>query len=261
MERTVLEHGWDGEWFLRAYDYFGNKVGSDECEEGKIFIESQGFCTMAGIGKETGQAQQALDSVKERLDTPYGIVLNQPAYTTYHLELGEISSYPPGYKENAGIFCHNNPWVMIGETVIGRGRQAFEYYKKMAPAYIEDISEIHRTEPYVYSQMIAGRDAVNEGQAKNSWLTGTAAWNFVAISQYMLGVRPEFDGLYVNPCIGDSVSEFTVTRKCRGATYVIRVQNSGGGSPAKLTLDGEPIEGNLVPYAPAGTTVTVDCEV
>jgi cellobiose phosphorylase len=261
MAETVLEHGWDGEWFLRAYDFFGNKVGSRECDEGKILIESQGFCAMAGIGRETGQVRKALDSVKEHLDTPYGIVLNNPAYTVYHLELGEISSYPPGYKENGGIFCHNNPWVMIGETVIGRGDRAFEYYKKIAPAYIEDISEIHRTEPYVYSQMIGGKDAVNQGEAKNSWLTGTAAWNFVAISQYLLGVRPEFEGLYVNPCIGGSIPEFTVTRKCRGATYLIRVENSGGCGTAKLVIDGEPLEGNLVPYAPAGSTVQVECRI
>ena len=144
-------------------------------------------------------AKKALDSVKERLDTPYGIVLVNPAYTEYHVELGEISSYPPGYKENAGIFCHNNPWIMIAETVLGRGDRAFDYYKKITPAYLEDKSEIHRTEPYVYSQMIAGKDAVRHGEAKNSWLTGTAAWNFVAIAHYMLGVRAEYDGLLDRP--------------------------------------------------------------
>ena len=260
MEKTVLEHGWDGEWFLRAYDYFGKKVGSDECPEGKIFIEPQGFCVMAGIGAKTGEATKALDSVKERLDTPYGIVLNNPAFTTYLIELGEISSYPPGYKENAGIFCHNNPWIMIGETVVGRTDRAFEYYKKIAPAYVEDISEIHRTEPYCYSQMVAGKDAVTPGEAKNSWLTGTAAWNYVAIAHYMLGIRAEFDGLYVGPRMSKEVPEFTVTRKARGATYVIKVKNSGG-IEAKLKVDGKAIEGNLVPYAPAGSIVQVECEV
>ena len=200
MSETVLTHGWDGAWYLRAYDFFGNKVGSKECEDGQIFIEPQGYCSMAGIGLESGHVKKALDSVKERLDTKYGIVLQQPAYKTYHVELGEISSYPPGYKENAGIFCHNNPWVIIAETVLGRGEQAFEYYKKIAPAYLEDISDIHRTEPYVYSQMIAGRDAVRHGEAKNAWLTGTAAWNFVAVSQHLLGVKPEWDGLSVRPC-------------------------------------------------------------
>jgi cellobiose phosphorylase len=260
MKQSVLDHGYDGEWFLRAYDFFGDKVGSRENEEGQIFIETQGFCVMAGIGVEEGLAQKALDAVKQRLDTPYGIVLLNPAYTSYHLELGEVSSYPPGYKENAGIFCHNNPWIMIAETVIGRGDRAFEYYKKIAPAYLEDISEIHRLEPYTYAQMIAGKDAVRPGEAKNSWLTGTAAWNLVAIDQYLLGVRPEYDGLLVKPCIGGEIPSFSVTRKCRGATYHINVKK-GDGKAVRLAVDGQPINGNLVPYATPGAVVTVDCEV
>ncbi len=260
MAQAVLDYGYDGDWFLRAYNFFGNKVGSRENEEGQIFIEPQGFCVMAGIGVENGLAQKALDSVKERLDTRYGIVLLNPAYTSYHVELGEVSSYPPGYKENAGIFCHNNPWIMIAETVIGRGDRAFEYYKKIAPAYLEDISEIHRTEPYVYPQMIAGKDAVRFGEAKNSWLTGTAAWNLVAITQYMLGVRPDYDGLVVNPVIGAEILEFRITRKCRGAQYQIRVKNSGGKT-ARLSVNGKRIDGCLVPYAKPGETVIVECEV
>jgi cellobiose phosphorylase len=261
MEKTVLEHGWDGEWFLRAYDFFGKKVGSRECEDGQILIESQGYCAMAGIGVQSGHARKALDSVKERLETKHGIVLNQPAYKEYHLELGEISSYPPGYKENAGIFCHNNPWVMIAETVIGRGDRAFELWKKIAPAYREKISEVHRLEPYVYAQMIAGKDAVRHGEAKNSWLTGTAAWNFVAISQHILGVKPEIEGLRVNPCIGTEIPRFTIVRKCRGAEYRIQVTNQGTGQPARLKVDGQAIYGTLVPYAAPGTVVQVDCEV
>ncbi len=260
MKQTVLDHGYDGAWFLRAYDFFGNKVGSHENEEGQIFIEPQGFCVMAGIGVENGLAQKALDSVKERLDTKHGIVLVHPAYTRYHLELGEITSYPPGYKENGGIFCHNNPWIMIAETVIGRGDRAFDYYKKIAPAYLEDISEVHRTEPYVYAQMIGGKEAVRHGEAKNSWLTGTAAWNFVAISQHLLGVRPEWDGLVVSPCIGPDVPEFSITRRCRGAEYRIKVKNSGG-SAARLRVDGQAIQGNLVPYARPGAVVDILCEV
>jgi cellobiose phosphorylase len=264
MNDTILKHGWDGEWFLRAYDFFGNKVGSKENKESQIFIEPQGFCIMAGVGVEGGQAVKALDSVKERLDTKYGIVLNNPPYSEYHVELGEISSYPQGYKENAGIFCHNNPWVIIAETVVGRGDRAFDYWKKIAPAYLEEQSEVHRLEPYVYAQMIAGKDAVRHGEAKNSWLTGTAAWNFVAVSQYLLGVRPDFDGLRVHPCMGGEVGKFTVTRKCRGAEYRINVKNSGqsgsSGAP-RLTVDGKPIAGDLVPYAKPGSTVIVDCEV
>jgi cellobiose phosphorylase len=260
MEKVILEHGWDGEWFLRAYDFFGHKVGSRECEEGQIFIEPQGFCVMAGVGLEDRKALRALDSVGERLATRYGIVLNQPAYSRYHIELGEISSYPPGYKENAGIFCHNNPWVMIAETRVGRGERAFDYYKRIAPAYLEEISEIHRTEPYVYSQMVAGRDAVREGEAKNSWLTGTAAWNYVAIAHHMLGIRPEFDGLRVAPCIGPEIPSFTVTRRCRGATYRIRVTNSLKNDLPKLIVDGSVIDGTLVPYADAGSEVEIECE-
>jgi cellobiose phosphorylase len=235
-------------------------VGSKECEDGQIFIEPQGFCVMAGIGVKTGEAKRALDAVAERLDTPYGIVLQNPAYKKYQVELGEISSYPPGYKENAGIFCHNNPWISIAETVLGRADRAFEYYRKICPAYLEDISEVHRLEPYVYAQMIAGKDAVNPGEAKNSWLTGTAAWNFVTVSQYLVGVKPEYDGLSVKPCLPASIADFTVHRKCRGATYQIRVKNSGGTTP-KLTVNGKPVSGQLVPYAAAGSTVEVLCEI
>jgi cellobiose phosphorylase len=261
MAAAILEHGWDGEWFLRAYDFFGNKVGSKECQDGQIFIESQGWCVMGGVGLATGEARKALDSVKARLDTKYGIVLQQPAYREYHVELGEISSYPPGYKENAGIFCHNNPWIMIAETMLGRPERAFEYYKKIAPAYLEEISDIHRTEPYVYSQMVAGKDAARHGEAKNGWLTGTAAWNFVAASQYLLGVRPEHEGLRVSPCLPAEIPEFTVTRRCRGATYRIRVRNSGKGGRARLRVDGTPIDGDLVPWARPGSVVDVDCTV
>jgi cellobiose phosphorylase len=260
MSATVLRDGWDGDWFLRAYNFFGDKVGSQENTDGQIYIEPQGFCVMGGIGVETGEAVKALDAVKERLDTAHGIVLLNPPYRDYHVELGEVSSYPPGYKENAGIFCHNNPWVIIAETVVGRGERAFEYYKKIAPAYREDISEVHRVEPYVYAQMIAGKDAVRHGEAKNSWLTGTAAWNFVAVSQYLLGVRPDYDGLLIDPCLGPEIADFTVTRTFRGADYVINVKN-GGGKGASLTVDGTKIDGNVVPIAPAGSTVTVDVEV
>ncbi len=254
MVEAVKQHGWDGEWFLRAYDYYGRKIGSQENEEGKIFIESQGWCTMAGIGKEEGMVEKALDSVKERLDCEYGIVLNNPPFTKYYIEYGEISSYPQGYKENAGIFCHNNPWVMIGETVIGRGDQAWEYFRKICPAYLEEISELHKTEPYVYSQMIAGKDAFKPGEAKNSWLTGTASWNFYTISQYILGIRPDYDGLLVDPCIPASWKGYTVTRQFRGATYQIKVENPNGvcKGVASVLINGESHQGNCLPILPPG---------
>ena len=252
MNDAVLDGGWDGDWFVRAYDAQSNPIGSKSCEEGQIYIEPQGFCVLAGIGVETGEAKKALDSVKEKLDTKYGIVLLQPPYTRYHVELGEISSYPPGYKENAGIFCHNNPWISCAETVIGRGNRAFEIYKKTCPAYIEDISEIHCTEPYVYSQMIAGKDAHFFGQAKNSWLTGTAAWTFVNVSQYILGVVPTLNGLSINPCIPSEMgTKFTMTRKYREGVYNITVENPNKVEKGvtKLIVDGKELTNTtVVPY-------------
>ena len=228
MKAAIENHGWDGDWFLRAYDYFGNKVGTSEDDEGQIFIEPQGFCAMAGIGVENGKAQKALDSVNHRLVTPFGIVLNNPAFTSYRLNLGEITTYPPGYKENAGIFCHNNPWIIIAETMINNNERAFDYYKRITPAYLEEISDLHKTEPYVYAQMIAGKDAATPGEAKNSWLTGTAAWSFYALSQYILGIKPDFDGLTLNPHLPKEISKVKVKRNFRGATYHITINNHGG---------------------------------
>lgn len=250
MNDAILTDGWDGDWFLRAYDAYSRKIGSKECEEGQIYIEPQGFCVLAGIGVKEGLAQKALDSVKEKLDTNYGIMLLQPAYTKYHLELGEVSSYPPGYKENAGIFCHNNPWVSIAETVIGRGNRAFDIYRKTCPSYLEAISEIHRTEPYVYAQMVAGADAVFHGEAKNSWLTGTAAWTFVNISQYILGISPTHSGLSINPCVPKGFGDFKITRVFREGTYQIEVRNPHNIEKGivSLTVDDSPIQGCIIPY-------------
>ena len=260
MEQTVLDAGWDGEWYLRAYDHYKHKVGSKECEEGKIFIEPQGFCVIAEIGLKDGYCLKAMESVEKHLDTKYGIVLLQPCYTKYHVELGEITSYPGGYKENAGIFCHNNPWISIAETVVGRGNRAWQVYTRTCPAYIEDISEIHRTEPYVYSQMIAGKDAPNFGEAKNSWLTGTAAWTFLDVSQYILGIRPDYDGLAVDPCIPASLDGFSAKRDFRGVTYHITVKNPNGAEKgvASMTVDGTPVEGNMIPFDGSKKEVQVE---
>jgi cellobiose phosphorylase len=254
MEHTVAEHGWDGEWFLRAYDAFGEKVGSHECDEGRIFVEPQGFCILAGIGLNDGRAEKALASVEKHLATPHGIILHQPAYSRYYLHLGEISSYPPGYKENAGIFCHTNPWVMIAETMVGRGDRAYDYYLRINPAAREAISEVHRCEPYVYAQMIAGRDAPDHGEAKNSWLTGTAAWNYVAITQWILGIRPTYKGLRIAPVIPTDWAGFTATRVFRGVTYHVTVERVGKGNTVSLIVDGRVVEGDVVPLPPEEKT-------
>jgi cellobiose phosphorylase len=252
MEKTIWAAGWDGDWFRRAYDDFGHVLGSKENDEGRIFIEPQGICVMAGLGVEDGRAGQALNSVSQHLATPHGIVLHQPAFTRYYLHLGEISSYPPGYKENAGVFCHTNPWIMIAEAMLGQGDRAYDYYLRINPSAREDLSEVHRCEPYVYAQMIAGKDAPTHGEAKNSWLTGTAAWNYVAITQWILGIRPTYDGLQVAPVIPSAWSGFEAERSFRGVRYVIRVERSGPGNGVRLEVDGMPIDGDIIPIPPAG---------
>ncbi|MBR3408520.1 MAG: glycosyl transferase [Paludibacteraceae bacterium] len=249
MCQAVEQYGWDGEWYLRAYDYYGNKVGSHENEEGQIFIESQGWCGMARIGADKGMPEKALDSAARLLDSEHGMVLNYPAYTTYHVELGEQSTYPAGYKENGGIFCHNNPWVIIAQTEAGRGNDAWTLYKKIAPAWIED-QDLHKVEPYVYCQMVAGKEAAKPGEGKNSWLTGTAAWNWLVVSQHILGIQPTYEGLRVNPCIPSDMKEYKVTRKWRDAEYVITVKNPNG----KQRL-AEPV---VLPYEPGRHEVTIE---
>lgn len=249
MRNVIYEHGWDGEWFLRAYDANSNKVGSSENEEGKIFIESQGWCILGGAGLDNGYAEKALESVREKLFTSNGIILQQPAFSKYYVNLGEVSSYPPGYKENAGIFTHNNTWIQIAETIMGRGDRAMEYYKSICPPSKEDQIDIYRSEPYVYSQMTAGRDAPTPGEAKNSWLSGTAAWSFVTLSQYILGIRPDYNGLIIDPCIPKEWDKFTAIRKYRKSTYRITIKNPNKvcKGVTKLMLDGEVIQGNLIP--------------
>ena len=252
MVEAVEQQGWDGKWYLRAYDYFGHKIGSDENEEGKIFIESQGWCTMAAIGKEKGYPEMALDSVKERMECEHGIVLNNPAFTTYHVEMGEISSYPEGYKENAGIFCHNNPWVIIGETVSGRGDDAWRHYTKILPSYVEEeYQTLHKVEPYVNCQMVAGKDAARPGEGKNSWLTGTAAWMWYTVSEFILGIQPDYEGLRIDPCLPSTAKEYTVKRRFRGALYHIHVVNPNGHQKGvkRISLDGKAVSGNLVPWS------------
>ncbi len=260
MKNLICEYGYDGEWFLRAYDDFGRKVGSKECEEGKIFIEPQGFAVMSEIGKDKGYDLKTLESIDKYLNCKHGLVLNNPAFTKYYIEYGEISTYPAGYKENAGIFCHNNAWIICAEAYVGHGDKAFEYYSKIAPAYLEDISDLHRTEPYVYAQMIAGKDAGRFGEAKNSWLTGTAAWNFVAVSQYMLGIIPDYDGLKIDPSIPSGWDGFKATRQFRNATYQISVSNPSHVSKGvkSVTVDGNAIEGNILPVFADGKEHTVE---
>jgi cellobiose phosphorylase len=246
MTEAIWADGWDGKWFRRAYDDFGRVLGSQENDEGRIFIEPQGMCVMGGLGLEDGRAQQALDSVAAHLLSKHGIMLHQPAFTRYYLHLGEISSYPPGYKENAGVFCHTNPWIMVAEAMIGRGDQAHEYYSLINPSAREEISDIHRCEPYIYAQMIAGKDAPTHGEAKNSWLSGTAAWNYVAITHWILGIRPTYDGLEIAPVIPSDWDGFDAVRNFRGVCYRIKVERRGSGADVRLEVNGKSIDGTIV---------------
>ena len=259
MIEAVKKHGWDGEWYLRAYDFYGRKIGSKECEEAKIFIESQGWCTMAEIGADEGMVAKSLDSCKKYLECEHGMVLNNPAFTKYIYEYGEISSYPEGYKENAGIFCHNNPWVIIGECIAGRGNDAWSHYAKILPSYVEEkYQTLHKVEPYVNCQMVAGKDAFRPGEGKNSWLTGTAAWMWYTVSEFILGIKPDYDGIRIDPCLPETAGDYTVQRKFRDAEYEITIRPNGSQKGVKqIVLDGSPVEGNVIPYSTGQHTVEV----
>ena len=259
MIEAVKKHGWDGEWYLRAYDFYGRKIGSNECDEAKIFIESQGWCTMAEIGAEEGMVAKSLDSCKKYLECEHGMVLNNPAFTKYIYEYGEISSYPEGYKENAGIFCHNNPWVIIGECLAGRGNDAWSHYAKILPSYVEEkYQTLHKVEPYVNCQMVAGKDAFRPGEGKNSWLTGTAAWMWYTVSEFILGIKPDYDGIRIDPCLPETATDYTVQRKFREADYTITIHPNGSQKGVKtITLDGQPVSGTVIPYAAGKHTVEV----
>lgn len=260
MKKVMMDSAWDGDWFLRAYDAEGKKMGSKECEEGQIFIEPQGFAIMSDIDAEA--SKKTLKAINERLNTQYGLVLNNPAFTKYYIQYGEISTYPGGYKENAGIFTHNNAWIICAAAYAGEGDQAFKYYSEIAPAFTEETSDIHKTEPYVYGQMIGGKDAGadigkqgdNFGQGKNSWLTGTAAWNMVAISQYILGIAADFDGLKIDPSIPHQWDGMKATRQFRGATYDITVKNPNHVCKGvkSMTVDGKAVDGNVIPVMDGG---------
>ena len=260
VEEATIKYGWDGNWFIRAYDAFGNKVGSKECKDGQIFIEPQGFCTMARIGEKLGYGKKALDSVEKILTNDYGVELLYPTYKEYHVELGEVSSYPPGYKENGSVFCHNNPWIVIANTVIGDNERAFDIYRKNCPAYLEDVSEIHKTEPYVYSQTIAGRDAQNYGEAKNSWLTGTASWTMVAASQALLGIKPDYDGLKIDPHLPKEIKHAHVTRIFRGVKYDIEIINNASNK-YQMFVNNRLVKGNVIPFNKVDETIKVKVEL
>ncbi len=261
MLHAVETQAWDGGWYTRAFDAQSRPVGSRSCPEGKLFIESQAWCILGGAGRANGRARKALAAVDRHLyRRGLGCALQWPPYSDYHVELGEVSSYPPGYKENGGVFSHNNTWIHMAWAIFGEGEKALDYYLSICPSAKPD-HDVYRSEPYVYAQMTASHFSPTPGEAKNSWLTGTAAWSFVVASQYLLGIRPDFDGLRIEPCIPRKWTGFTVVRKFRGVEYTIRVRNPRHRCTGvkSLVVGGRRIPGNIIPCPSEGTkAVTVD---
>jgi len=248
IKTNFNKKAWDGEWFIRGTNKYGKPVGSKKNKKGKIYLNTQSWAVMSGIA-DNKREKMCMDMVKKHLDTKHGIMLMAPAYTEFDPVLGAITTFAPGLKENGGIFCHSNPWAMIAETKLGRGGRALEYYKKILPSVKNKIADTHKTESYIYSQFITGKDNPHFGRARNSWLTGTAAWNMVAISQYILGVRPDYNGLLVDPCIPRTWKKYTVRRKFRKATYDIEILNPNRLSKGikSLVIDGKTVRGNIIP--------------
>jgi cellobiose phosphorylase len=248
MKATINKKSWDGEWYVRAYTDQSEPVGSKKCAEGKIYLETQAWAILSGTADEA-RGKQALDSVYKHLATEHGIQVMTPPYSKFYWQYGSIGVYPPGLKENGGIFCHPNPWAMIAECMLGRGERAYEYYRAILPAARNKIADLHKTEPYVYCQMIAGKYHQDFGEGKNSWLTGAACWNFVAVSQYILGVRADYEGLLIDPCIPKDWKGFSVKRTFRGSDYYITVRNPQRVNKGvkKVMFDGKPLFSNLLP--------------
>jgi cellobiose phosphorylase len=251
MKGIINKKAWDGDWYVRAYTDEMEPVGSRSCKEGKIYLESQAWAVLSGTAdRERGTA--CMDSVYKLLATEHGIQVMTPPYSKFYWQYGSIGVYPPGLKENGAIFCHPNPWAMAAECLLGRGDRAYKYYRAILPPARGEISDIHKTEPYVYCQMIAGKFHKDFGEGKNSWLTGSACWNFVAVSQYILGIRPDYNGLLIDPCIPKEWKGFTAKRDFRGGVYYITVRNPHHVSKGvkAVIVDGEKLSSNLIP--PAG---------
>ena len=248
MKKKINKVAWDGNWYLRAFDEQKLPMGSSKNKEGQIYLETQAWGVMSGTA-EPEQALKCMDAVNKQLATEHGVMLMTPPYKEFIWKYGSICVYPPGLKENGAIFCHPNPWAMIAECMIGRGDIAYQYYKAIQPAARNEIADIHKTEPYVYCQMIAGRDHPDFGEGKNSWLTGSACWNLVAAMQWILGIRPDYNGLIIDPCIPKAWKGFEVKKVFRGATYYITVRNPQNVSKGvkSVTLDNKRLESNLIP--------------
>jgi cellobiose phosphorylase len=259
MRNVVNEYAWDGEWYVRYFDHDGSPIGSKKNAQGQIWTNGQSWPVISGFAP-ADRAKTALESVYRLLNTPNGIKLSSPGYDGYDAAKGGVTTYPPGAKENGGIFLHSNPWVMIAETLVGNGDRAFEYYNQINPAAKNDVIDVYECEPYVYAQNILGNEHPLFGLARNSWLSGTASWVYQAGVKHILGVAPSYAGLEVNPCIPKAWPGFSVLRRFRGAEYAITVQNPEHVSKgvAHVLVDGVKIVGNVIPAFSDGARHVVE---
>ena len=259
MKEVVNRSCWDGEWFIRYFEEDGSPIGSHINSEGKIYTNAQSWPIIAGFADEE-RAKTALASVHKMLNTQFGIKLSTPGYNGFDPTKGGVSTYPPGAKENGGIFLHSNPWVMIAETLVGNGERAFQYYDQINPASKNDIIDRYECEPYCYPQNILGDEHPQFGLARNSWLSGTSSWCYQASTQYILGIRPEHAGLAVDPCIPSSWDGYKAVRKCRNATYRIEIKNPDKVSKGvkSVVVDGKQLDSNIVPYFEDGKEHNVE---
>ncbi|MGA9350553.1 MAG: glycosyl transferase, partial [Anaerolineae bacterium] len=259
MKQRVNEQAWDGEWYVRYFDADGSPVGSHTNTAGQIYANGQSWPVISGFAPPD-RAKAALDAVYRQLNTRNGIKLSTPGYDGFDPAKGGITTYPPGAKENGGIFLHSNPWAIIAETIIGNGDRAFEYYNQINPVAKNDKIDEFECEPYVYSQNILGDEHPQFGSARNSWLTGTASWAYQAATQYILGVRPTYDGLQINPCLPRKWDGFRVTRKFRNAIYQIEVNNPDHVCKGvkSVKVDDKEVADNVVPVFGDGKTHQVE---
>jgi cellobiose phosphorylase len=255
MRRRVEEHAWDGEWYLRYFDEAGEPVGSSKNTYGQIYLNAQSWAVLSGFASPE-RARLAMDQANSRLNTKFGLKVFTPGFDGFDPHYGGVTTYPPGTKENGGIFLHTNPWAVIAETLLGNGDRAYEYYSQINPAAKNDIAEQYEIEPYVYAQNVLSDEHPQAGLGRNSWLSGTASWCYQAATQWILGIRPAYAGLRVAPCLPSAWDGFSASRRFRGADYNI-VVSRGKVPSAEMTVDGRPVEGDVVPAAPAGATVRV----
>lgn len=243
VKRISRQELWDGQWFIRGITAKGRKIGTQADTEGRVHMESNTWAVLSGVA-DPEQGKLAMDAVDEYLYTPYGLMLNAPCFTVPDDDIGFVTRVYPGLKENGSIFSHPNPWAWCAEAVLGRGSRAMKFYDALCPAMQNDRIEVRKSEPYSYCQFISGRDHTTFGEAHHPFMTGSAGWAYYAATQYLLGVRPEFDSLTVDPCIPADWKEFTVDRIWRGAEYRIRVTNPKGVEKgvAEIRLNGETVD-------------------